>query len=724
MICCLNPHCAQPNHATLAAVCPTCGNPLEHRLRGRYRPLKLIGRGGFGRTYFALDVDRLNSRCVIKQFAPQTQGTKSFLKAVQLFEQEAVRLHELGEHPQIPTLLAYFEQNKYLYLVQQMVQGRTLHQEIAVQAAYSESSLRQLLEDLLPVLHFIHQHGVIHRDITPSNIIRRKVDQKPVLIDFGVAKQFSEAIRYEPGTRIGTEGYAPIEQLRSGQAYPSSDLYSLGATCLHLLTGCKPEDLYSPQEGRWLWQEYLQKQGRTVHPGLAAVLNCMTKDLVSERYQTAQDVLDDLQRLPKLEGTVPGWVSNQSGSSLFAGLDRPPLSGPGQTAGLAMPITSLPPTAETAEPTPKPISQPGSESASRPVSGSVPSRPVSQPPSRPPTSKPSSSPPAATPNSGTPSAKPSGSRSPSSGTPSSGSPGSGPTAGGGWQPVQTLAGHQSWVTAVAFNPQQPVLVSGSLDDTLRIWNWPSGDLLHSLKGHARGVNDVTIDRRGQVLVSCGDDATIKVWNLGDGTLRHTLKGHLRDVTAIAIGSSNLLASASEDGTLKLWNLSQGTLLKTLPGSAGMLKTVALTDADQRLVSGGLDNTVRLWNAQTAQALRVFTGHTNTVNQVAVSPDGGLIASASKDRTVRLWNLATGALLHTLQGHTQEVNTVAFFPDGKQLVSGSSDGTLRLWSSQGGTLKETLWAHINPVHQVAVQTNGKLMASASADKTIKLWQWQG
>ncbi|MGB3308974.1 MAG: protein kinase [Nodosilinea sp.] len=710
MICCLNPHCTQPNHATLAAVCPSCGSPLEHRLRSRYRPLKLIGRGGFGRTYFALDADRLNSRCVIKQFAPQTQGTKSFLKAVQLFEQEAVRLHELGEHPQIPTLQAYFEQNKYLYLVQQMVQGRTLHQEIAVQAAYSESSLRQLLEDLLPVLHFIHEHGVIHRDITPSNIIRRKVDQKPVLIDFGVAKQFSEAIRYEQGTRIGTEGYAPIEQLRSGQAYPSSDLYSLGATCLHLLTGCKPEDLYSPHQGRWLWQEHLQKQGRTVHPGLAAVLNCMTKDLVSERYQTAREVLDDLQRLPKLEGTVPGWVSNQAGQNLFEGLDRPPLSGPGQTAGLAMPVTSIPGADEAARPVSASGSIPGSKSVSKPVSGSV---------SRPAASKPFSSPlSAATPSA--PSTKPTGSNAPSSKAPSSGSA----IAGKGWQLVQTLVGHQSWVMAAAFTPQQPVLVSGSLDDTLRVWNWQTGDLLHSIKGHARGVNDVAIDRRGQMLVSCGDDAAVKVWNLGDGTLRNLLRGHLRDVTAIAIGSSsNLLASASEDGTLKLWNLNQGTLHKTMPGSAGMLKTVAWTASDQQLVSGGFDNTVRLWDIQTAAVLTVFTGHTNTVNQVAVSPDGRLIASASKDRTVRLWDLATGALLHTLLGHTQEVNTVAFFPNGKQLISGSSDGTLRLWSTDKGTIQATLSAHINPVHQVVVQSRGTLIASASADKTIKLWQWR-
>ena len=708
MICCLNPHCTQPNHATLAAVCPTCGNPLEKRLRGRYRPLKLIGRGGFGRTYFALDVDRLNSRCVIKQFAPQTQGTKAFLKAVQLFEQEAVRLHELGEHPQIPTLLAYFEQNKYLYLVQQMVQGRTLYQEIAAQAAYSEGSIRQLLEDLLPVLQFIHDQGVIHRDITPSNIIRRKADQKPVLIDFGVAKQFSEAIRYEQGTRIGTEGYAPIEQLRSGQAYPSSDLYSLGATCLHLITGRKPEELYSPQEGRWLWQEHLKSQGRTIYPGLADLLNDLTQDSVSDRYQTAQDALSDLLRLPKLEGAVPGWVSSQAEQSLFVGFTQPPLSGPSKKAGMAMPTTALPEEVDlpvTGQPKVQPSSQPA-PTQPRPDSATR----IRQPPPPPP--RPTQS--EATVSGPIRAAVPSG------------SPQSGPATGSrGWQPLRTLTGHQSWVTAVAFNPQQPMLASGSLDDTLRLWNWQTGDLLHSFKGHARGVNDVIFDRRGQLLVSCGDDAIIKVWHLNDGTLRHTLKGHLRDVTAIALGSSgNLLASASEDGTLKLWDLNQGTLIKTITGSAGMLKTVALADGDQRLVSGGLDNTVRLWDVQTASTLKVLTGHTNTVNQVALSPDGSLIASASKDRTIRLWDVATGTLRHTLQGHSQEVNTVTFFPTGQSLVSGSSDGTLRLWHPQSGTLQETLSAHVNPVNQVAVQAGGQVICSASSDKSIKLWHWVG
>lgn len=682
MICCLNPNCPQPNHATLSRTCPSCGSPLVPRLRGRYRPLKLIGRGGFGRTYFALDTDRLNHRCVIKQFAPQSQGTKSFLKAVQLFEQEAVRLNELGEHPQIPNLLAYFEQDKYLYLVQQMITGRTLFQEIAAQGPYSEEDVRRLLEDLLPVLQFIHSRGVIHRDITPTNIIRRKDDRVPILIDFGVAKQFSEAMLYEPGTRIGTEGYAPIEQLRSGQAYPSSDLYSLGTTCLHLLTGCRPEDLYNPLEGRWVWQDRLQQLGRTVNPGLASILNGMIKDLVSDRYQSAQDVISDLQRLPKLSGAVPGWGGSLGSDSLFSGLQQRPISGPGESAGWSLPTTILPPPSGLAAPVPR-----------------SPSRPP-QPTSRPPSSGDNTSPPASKPRSQPPL----------------------PAPGTGWQEVKRFTEHQSWVVTVAFNPKLPLLVSGSLDDTVRVWNWQTGQALYSLPAHDRGVNSVAIGSGGQVLASCGDDATVKVWDLSNRLLLHVLKGHLRDVTSVAIGAQGFcLASGSEDRTIRLWTLDRGNLIKTLVGSAGMIKSVAWAMEDKLLISGGLDNTVRLWNPQTEANTHVLSGHTNTVNHVAVSPDQQWIASASKDRTVRLWNLPNGEKGVLLQGHTQEVNAVAFFPDSQRLVSGGSDGTLRVWQLDG-TLQHTIHAHTNPIHSVAVHDNGKLIASASADKTIKLWKW--
>ena len=301
MICCLNAHCQKPLNSDGDQTCRSCGAPLVSALRGRYRPVRLIGQGGFGRTYLAQDKDRLNAKCVIKQFSPQVRTSNAMNKAVSLFNQEAMRLYELGEHPQIPALLAYFEQDSYLYLVQQYVAGHSLAQELYRQGPLREVQIRTILADLMPVLQFVHDHQVIHRDITPMNILRRKIDGKMVLIDFGVAKQLNAEIPAQPGTRIGTEGYSPIEQFRGGRAYPASDLYSVGATCLHLLTNTRPDYLYDPLNGEWIWQAQLTDQKRPLTPGLAAILDKMLKDLVNERYQSANEVLESLQRLAPIK---------------------------------------------------------------------------------------------------------------------------------------------------------------------------------------------------------------------------------------------------------------------------------------------------------------------------------------------------------------------------------------------------------------------------------------
>ncbi|NJN01603.1 MAG: protein kinase [Leptolyngbyaceae cyanobacterium RM1_1_2] len=682
MICCLNPNCAQPINPDTAQICQSCGASLVFSLRGRYRPIKLIGRGGFGRTYLAQDSDRLNTYCVLKQFAPQAQGTKSLSKAIQLFQQEAERLHELGEHPQIPALMAYFEQDQYLYLVQQMIEGKTLLQEMRRQGTLDEAGARSLLEDLLPVLKFIHERNIIHRDITPSNIIRRRIDGKLVLIDFGVAKQFSDAILHEPGTRIGTEGYAPIEQLRGGQAYPSSDLYSLAATCLHLLTGVKPERLYSPLEGRWLWRETLQQNNLKVSPQLGNVLDRLVKDLMSERYISAQAVLDDLRGLPSLEGAVPGWIRQHPEGKIST--SSPP-SGP-----VSRPDVSSRPI--------QPFSQPSSQPSGQPFS-----QPSSQPPSQP-LSQPTST----------------STRRGTSQPPISQRPSAPPRTG--WRCIRTLTGHSSWVTTVAFNPKTSTLVSGSLDDTIRVWNLSTSTQLYQLAGHARGVNHVAISPTGQVLASCGDDDTVKIWNLTSGELLHTLKAHMRDVNSVAIAAnSSLLASGSDDRTVKLWKLDQGTLIRSLAGTAGMIKSVVITPDERFLVSGGLDNKVRYWNLQQGEMVRVFSGHFNSVNQVAIAPSGKLIASASKDKTVRLWSVASGSLIHTLSGHAQEVSSVAIAPDSVTIISGSRDGSVKIWDAQTGMLKHTLAEHSGTVTAVAIHRSSQYVASASADKTIKIWQ---
>jgi WD40 repeat protein len=698
MLCCLNPECANPINPDHTQVCLSCGQAITPLLRNRYQPINVLGQGGFGRTYLAQDSDRLNTRCVIKQFNHQSANERSFEKAVQLFNQEALRLNDLGEHSQIPTLLAYFEQDNRLYLVQQVIEGQTLLEEVAHNGPFNENQIRTLLIDLLPVLDFVHQHKVVHRDINPSNIIRRQSDGKPVLIDFGIAKQFEESLgKTQIGTRIGTEGYSPIEQLRSGEAYASSDLYSLGATCLFLLTACKPENLYSALEGRWLWREKLQANGRSVGAQLSQILDRLVKDLISERYVSANDVLKELKTLPSSPQSVPGWTRQTTGGSGAAN-----------------------PTANTF------ISH-SLFSHSDAGKVSAPNFPPTQPPSRPPVPASSGTPSG---SSGTPSGPSSGRSSGQSSGQLSGQSGgrsvSGPTSAAGsstsrWRCTNTFSAHKSWVSSIAFNPVLPMLASGSLDDTIKIWDIETGELTHSLSGHSRGINALVFSPKGQVLASCSDDHTVKVWNVGAGNILYTLQGHARDVTAIDIGSQgNLLVSSSEDRTIRLWKLDRGGLLKTLSGNVGMIKCVRLTPDEQFIVSGGFDNKIRIWQSQSGENLKTLSGHLNTINDLAISTDGRLIASASKDKTIRLWSLRSGNLVQTLQGHNREVNAVVLTPDQSTVISAGADSTIKVWDSKTGELVETLMSHGGSVTAVAISHDGQYMASASADKTIKLW----
>ncbi|MEH1797088.1 bifunctional serine/threonine-protein kinase/formylglycine-generating enzyme family protein [Nostoc sp.] len=301
---CQNPNCSNPFNSDSNRFCVSCGQSnFGKLLRSRYRVLRLLGEGGFSRTYATEDVDRLNAPCVIKQFFPQFQGTGQRTKAAEFFKEEAFRLYELGEnHTQIPRLLAYFEQGTSLYLVQEFIQGKTLLQEVQ-QQIYGEKQIWELLADLLPVLEFIHAHNVIHRDIKPENIIRRTSDEKPVLIDFGGAKQVTQTSLGRQATVIYTLGYAPTEQM-AGFACHGSDLYALGVTCVRLLTRCLPlqdasgqvnDPIYDAMNAKWLWRERLQEKSITISDDLGRILDKLLKHLASERYQTAVEVINDLK---------------------------------------------------------------------------------------------------------------------------------------------------------------------------------------------------------------------------------------------------------------------------------------------------------------------------------------------------------------------------------------------------------------------------------------------
>jgi serine/threonine protein kinase len=261
-------------------------------LRERYIPKSILGQGGFGRTFLAIDEDKPSKPyCVIKQFLPQAQGTDSIEKASQLFSQEAQRLEELGKHPQIPELMAYFTSNNRQYLVQEFVKGETLQTELDKNGVFSEKQIRGLLRELLQILEFVHSKQVIHRDIKPENIILSS-DKKLFLVDFGAAKIVKPQQRTATGTIIGSAEYCAPEQ-SMGKPLFISDLYSLGLTCLHLLTGVSPFDLYNPMEGEWVWRDYLN--GNLVSDELGKILEKLASPIAKHRYQSVKEVIQELQ---------------------------------------------------------------------------------------------------------------------------------------------------------------------------------------------------------------------------------------------------------------------------------------------------------------------------------------------------------------------------------------------------------------------------------------------
>jgi serine/threonine protein kinase len=304
---CLNPDCLNQNPSSTTKFCHKCGNKLL--LGDRYRAQKIIGQGGFGRTFLAVDEYKPSKPpCVIKQFYPQAQGTSSIQKATELFELEAVRLEQLGKHPQIPDLLAYLSQDGRQYLVQEFMDGENLAQALKSEGYFSETQIRDLLKNLLPVFDFIHSRQVIHRDIKLENIILRS-NRELVLVDFGAAKYATQTALAVTGTMIGSAGYTAPEQA-AGKAIYASDIYSLGVTCLCLLTQVEPLELFDVSEFEWVWREHLKT---SVSSELGQILDKMIQPASKKRYQSATEVLQALgNQSPQLSPQLSPQPSPQS----------------------------------------------------------------------------------------------------------------------------------------------------------------------------------------------------------------------------------------------------------------------------------------------------------------------------------------------------------------------------------------------------------------------------
>ncbi len=270
----------------------------------RYIIQSLLGQGGLGRTYLALDTRRFNEPCVLKEFAPTGTGRHQLGECCNFFKREAKILYQF-KHAQIPRFLAYFETEERLFLVQEFVDGKpysTLLRERQSQGkTFTEQEVIQWLKNLLDILRYVHSNNIIHRDISPDNVMLPKGKNLPVLIDFGVGKQIGNINNGEHSqgkkfvgklSLVGKLGYAPREQISLGLCFPSSDIYAVGVTAVVLLTGKDPSLLMDRYTLEWKWRCYVN-----VSKHFGRILDRMLADIYTNRYQTSEELLKDLENL-------------------------------------------------------------------------------------------------------------------------------------------------------------------------------------------------------------------------------------------------------------------------------------------------------------------------------------------------------------------------------------------------------------------------------------------
>lgn len=612
---CFNPDCQKPFNPDNNKFCQNCGSKLL--LREHYRAIKPLGSGLFSRTFLAIDEDIPSKPvCIIKQFLPPDTNLSEVQKIAERFEREALQLDILGKHPQIPRLLAYFQQQQplkarvvtALYLVQEFIEGPSLAQELEKQGPFNESQIRALLLDILPVLQFIHSHQVIHRDIKPENIICRagNVSALPggekgkfVLVDFSASKFIPQTAALRTVTVIGSPEYIAPEQLE-GKAVFASDLYSLGVTCVYLLTQVPPFNLR--ERAHWIWQQYLP---RPVSASLSRILDKMLQMSLKERYKSAAEILKDLR-----EETPTVWGCAQVLSGYSGRLRCVAISPDGETVAAGGEDNTIKLWSLGKGNQPKTLGNlltqhtgwinalAFSADGQILVTGSS-DRNIKI------------------------------------------------WDLGTGKLIRTLGNlfgkDWGWVYALAISANGQFLVSGHGDKTVKIWNLKTGRHLYTLVGHAAWVETVAISADGKLIFSGSGDKTMKIWQLKtdgriSGTLIETINAHTDTVKALAISSDGkIIASGSSDKTVKLWQVNANTSLQ-----------------------------------------EIYTlMHSDWVSALAFSPDEQILASGSRDGSIILWNPYIGEALSTLQ-HGAPVNAVTFSANSQLLASGGADGTVKIW----------------------------------------------
>ncbi|HBB34798.1 MAG TPA: hypothetical protein DC064_24200 [Cyanobacteria bacterium UBA9273] len=670
---------------------PQAEIPSGTVINNRYLVKKVLGQGGFGRTYLVNDNQRFDEPFVLKEFLPNNIDELVAQKSRELFEREARVLHQI-DHPQIPKFMAWLEEKGRLFLVQEYIDGKTyytlLRERQKQGQCFSEAEIMQWLEELLPVLEYIHAKNIIHRDISPDNIMLSRALSRPVLIDFGSVKhKLTQLYNTSPEgssntsqvSFVGKDGFAPHEQIHWGQCSPNSDIYALGVTAIVLLTGERPNSLLDRNSLELQWHSYV-----SVSEQLAQIIDKMLAVIPKNRYQSAQEVLNDLRLLRKqpleteqdqakkvgqvaeaieIIDTELQQLSSTKNNENLAAPSSPEVQIPGDRHpnSLIFQFDDVPSSRVGAEASNYGQALPDSDNDETiPEQQASTHTPLPPPPSEPLT----------------------------------------------WICDKTFTSHTERVVGVAFSPDGQILASLGYENTrsrrvntVKTWNLSTGKKESSYPLPAGSYRSIVFNSDHQILVSAILPQKITIFNLQTKKQTCSLAGRMEGVTCLAFtANGQRLVSGSKDGTIKLWDLQTGSLSYTLPGRLGAVRclgsspdgrTIVLVNWENTIIIVHLDNHRQLLrlneasgknkgNASFMARFWPFHPHNVPVNAVAISPNKWIVASGGDDKKVTLWNVRPEEQVRTLPRHSSRVVSVAFSPNGQALASSTQDGEIIIW----------------------------------------------
>ena len=692
---------------------------------GEYLIESVLGEGGFGITYLAKDT-KLGARVAIKEYFPHGLTTrndqfsvvakpgnasKDYQWGLEQFLKEAQALARF-KHNHIVRVLRFLEVNGTAYMVMEYEEGEGLSEYMKKHGGrLDEATLLKIFVPVLNGLQAVHSAGLLHLDIKPDNVYLRS-DGQPVLIDFGSARQTARGPNAQERIAL-TPAYAAIEQYPDkGKQGPWTDIYSIGASMYHCISGKQPIDAlrryqtilkhkadplipatklevegYSKYirecidwaiqiypshrpKGAIQLQEGLMGKGRPgkqqTQPVIQPGQNQNREPIVEEK--TFQDKIKRVDLWKIAQGALVSLI-------VVAGIVVAIAYWKYRNAPHVAPVTTKSDTEYTPEEAER-YTREAIEKAK--AAGEVKLARLTT-----------------------------------------------PTIFHRKDKVEltrTLVGHQGSVYSLAFLANGRQLASASEDGTIRIWDINTGNAVRTLTGHRRSVHAIAVSPNGRLIVSAGNEQDLFLWDVRKSKLIGKLTGHDYDVYTLQFSTDGrLLASSGKDQSIIIWDMNKKRILHTLEGHEDTVLTLSFSPDGKGLLSGGEDGQLKHWDTETGKQTWSMRGHQGLVSAVGFSPDGKWFASSGKSNIFKLWNAETGELQHTMASAPRKINSLMFTPDSKQLIAGGTDKMLRIWSVSTGEVIHELSGHRSVIHAVVLSPDKKTIASAGSDGLVQIWQ---